>query len=56
VALAGLGAWAAYGGTYTRVPLLADWAWQRVNAGNSPPRAGRRRRRRPEAPDEVEGG
>jgi hypothetical protein len=48
VALAGLGAWAAYEGTYTRVPLLADWAWRRVNRAGQPPRPGRRRRRRAE--------
>lgn len=43
------GAWAGYAGTYTRVPLLADWAWQRVNHG-APARPTRRRRRRPEGP------
>ncbi|MEB3329856.1 MAG: hypothetical protein VKQ33_11545 [Candidatus Sericytochromatia bacterium] len=45
VVLAGQGAWAAYAGTYTRVPGLAGWAWRRVNAAAPPPRAGRRRRR-----------
>lgn len=49
------GAWAAYQGTYTRVPWLTPWVWQRVNwlaPSAVPPR---RRRRRSEEVRNADG-
>jgi uncharacterized membrane protein len=44
--LAVIGAWAAYRGTYTRIPLLTDWTWRMLGAPSVDRGATRRRRRR----------
>jgi uncharacterized membrane protein len=50
------GAYQAYQGNYTSIPILTDWVWIQVNGSGraQPPKRRRRKRPRPEAAWEPE--